>query len=414
MGRIARFRSGALLTSRGGRLALAGIATILALFFLSASLATVLAGKYPALARQLAPWNGHIAGHYTLQSFTISPDIAPDSRVALLAKQALRDDATAVDAMIVLAFQAQLRGEQSRSDAIFSSAARLSRRELRTHIWTIEKAVQRGDIGGALQAYDLALRTSRQASNLLYPNLATAIAEPKVRSALIRRVRQGAPWLPGFFQYVSESGPNARATAQLFNEATAAGVPVAEPVRARLVDALVAQGFPAEGWGHYQSYQAHAEPGQSRDPGFEDAPEHASVFDWKLADGDGIYAEILPGQDGNLVDVTSVQGAGGVAMAQLQVLPPGRYLLHGSTAGGAEPRQAQPFWSLTCLDGPVLGKVEIASSDERPMAFQGQVVVPQNCKTQRLELFIPPSNLTGGLSLQVMHAQLSPVESAEN
>lgn len=388
------------------RLAVAGLASILALLFVTAAVATVLARTNPAIAHQIAPWNGRIASEYALESFTRKPEVAASSRPAMLAKQALRADATAVDGLIVLAFQAQLRGDQPMSDAIFATAARLSRRELRTHVWTIEKAVQRGDIEGALQGYDLALRTSREASNLLYPVLARAIAEPKVRSALVFVLQQRPPWAPSFLEYAAEIRAAPAAARQLFEQAEAVEVPVTDKARAALVDALAADGRSGEAWNYFRRYRSQADARRSRDPRFDRADEHPSVFDWKLAQSEGVVAELLPDRGGNVVDIRSVQGAGGVAVSQLQVLPPGRYLFRGEASGTPVTPASRPYWQLRCTDGPILGTAEIVMLEEGPAAFRGQFTVPQRCDAQSLELVLKPSAAIDGVALQLHRAEL--------
>src|SRR5690606_28285593 len=131
----------------------------------SATLANVLVRAEPAYAHRLSPIDGKITAAVAEQSFTLTPDASSASEAARLARLALRQDATAVSALSVLGLQAQLRRDASQARDLFSYAHQLSRRELRTQIWGIEEAVGRGDIAGALEQYDRALRTSHRARN---------------------------------------------------------------------------------------------------------------------------------------------------------------------------------------------------------------------------------------------------------
>ena len=164
--------------TRPVRLALALLAVVLGFMSVRDSLANALAKADAARAHALAPGNGVISALYAQELFSSRPNTDPRSSAAQAARDALLDDATAADALTVLAFQAQLRGDREKADAIFRYSSQLSRRELRPRLWQIEAAVARGDIAGALRQYDIALRTSKEAGPLLYPTLGAAMAEP--------------------------------------------------------------------------------------------------------------------------------------------------------------------------------------------------------------------------------------------
>jgi hypothetical protein len=168
------------------RVVLAIIAAALGVFAVSVSLANVITPASPALAHLLSPTDGRITARLAENEFALRAISSSQSRAAKLADLALRQDPTAVDALSVLGLQAQLRRDLSRAQNLFGYSLALSRRDLRARIWAIEEAVQRGDINGALMNYDIALRTSRDAVDTLFPVLSSALKEPKIRASLIR------------------------------------------------------------------------------------------------------------------------------------------------------------------------------------------------------------------------------------
>ncbi|MDT9096849.1 hypothetical protein RSW32_26335, partial [Escherichia coli] len=76
---------------------------------------------------------------------------------------------------------AQLHGDVGAARRLFAYGQRLSRRDNSTQLWAIEDAVARNDIPDVLRHYDVALRTSPNLADILYPVLASASADPAIR-----------------------------------------------------------------------------------------------------------------------------------------------------------------------------------------------------------------------------------------
>ena len=230
------------------RIGLAFGASVLGYFSTAHSLANVIAKVDPATAYAIAPGNGVIAGKYAQEAFTIAPTMEADSKSADLARRALLADPTAVEALTVLGFQAQLRGEVARADRIFSYSTALSRRELRPRTWAIEKAVDRGDVVDALRNYDIALRTSNSAARDLYPTLAAALSEPRIRAELLTILSTDPFWGDSFVAYAATSGVEPEGAVALFREGRKTGLEVADDLRSGLVNVLVSQNKFQNAW----------------------------------------------------------------------------------------------------------------------------------------------------------------------
>src|SRR3546814_1290750 len=71
------------------------------------------------------------------------------------------------------------RGDQAKGERLLAYSQKLSRRDLRTQLMAIELAVAQGDISGALRHYDIALRTKKNAPELLFPVLTSALPDPR-------------------------------------------------------------------------------------------------------------------------------------------------------------------------------------------------------------------------------------------
>lgn len=395
------------------RICLAFGALVLGYFSTAHSLANVIAKGDPATAYAIAPGNGVIAGKYAQEAFTIAPAMEADSKPADLARRALLADPTAVEALTVLGFQAQLRGEVARADRIFSYSTALSRRELRPRIWAIEKAVDRGDVVDALRNYDIALRTSSSAAKDLYPTLAAALSEPRIRAELLTILSTDPFWGDSFVAYAATSGVEPEGAVALFREGRKTGLEVADDLRSGLVNVLVSQNKFENAWAYYKSFRSQVQRNRSRDPGFAMQTDDRTAFDWRVGRDPRLGAAILQNGKGGLFDFAVPPSTGGELVSQTQLLPAGKYRLVGRSSGLDQPPTSRPYWVLTCSDGREMGRFSLPNSDERGGRFAGQFTVARDCDAQTLSLVARASDDIMGVTGQILQAQLVPAKLSE-
>lgn len=337
----------------------------------------------PAAASALAPWDGRLTAAHSRVMFT-SLSRADSISAGRQATQALLQDATAVDALVVLAFQAQLRGEAARSDQYFGLVSAFSRRETGANIWAIEQAVNRGDIAGALYRYDLALRASNDVSQILFPILASALAEPAVRSALVNRLVGRPSWKDRFLEFAATKSNNPLATRDFFLAANRSGVPIADVHWAAVVDGLLRVGMPEEAWKYYRSRFPNARRSESRDPNFAEPSRARTRFDWLPAETSEVSAAIIRQGNSGVLEFALASPGGGVVATQEQLLAPGVYRLDAQTSGFAQPSLSQPFFKLRCAGGRDLGRIVLSQSSQDRARTTGSFTVPQGCPAQVL------------------------------
>src|SRR3546814_17422634 len=75
-----------------------------------------------------------------------------------------------------------MHGDRAGGERLLAYSQTLSRRDLRTQLMAIELAVARDDIPSALRHYDIALRTKKNAPDLLFPVLTSALTNPTIRT----------------------------------------------------------------------------------------------------------------------------------------------------------------------------------------------------------------------------------------
>lgn len=359
-------------------------------------------------AHALAPTDGRITA--MLAQKLSGPQATPGDRVRAdgLAREALREMPVAVIAVSTLGLNTQLRGDTAKANGLFSYAERLSRRDLQTQLWAIENAVGRGDVAEALRHYDIALRTTRAASDLLFPILGSAISSPAIRIGLSHTLAVKPPWADGFIQYVADSGPDTRATAELFDTLDRAHVGVSMNARAAVINKLVTQGYGEAAWSYYEAFHKGAQRNTSRDSHFSVDLPKPSIFDWSPVASGAISATIQSNERGGSVDFAAPATVGGPLLQQAQMLPPGRYRLEGHSRGLDQVTDARPDWVLSCTDGRELGRLVLPNSAHDGGRFVGRFTVPTGCPMQMLSLVARPSDAVGGLSGLLDYVRLAP------
>lgn len=361
-------------------------------------------------AHALASSDGRVTALLAQKLAGPEADATTRARADRLARRALVQEPMAVVAAATLGLDAQLRSDIAESRRLFDYAGRLSRRDLQTQIWAIEDAVARADIPTALRHYDIALRTSREAPDVLFPVLGSAIAEPSVRAALVATMAHAPVWPGTFIDYVSGNGPDPLVTARFFLELRRAGVGIPPGAGATIVSTLIAKGQIPAAWRYYASMHRHADPRRSRDPNFDEQPVTPSPFDWVTINDGGVNTDIQRGTDGGVVDFSAPTSVGGPVVQQMQMLPPGRYRLEGRSTGIDQSPTALPYWVLTCHDGREAGRVVVPNSGEDPKGghFGGEIVVPVGCTTQTLGLMLRASDKVDGVNGQIDAVRLVP------
>lgn len=387
------------------------------------SAAMALPERSLAQAHELAPGDARIAADLARQQIvaqTADPSVQQLSGTVLvsrmaetkrLAQQALRRDATAIPAVTTLGMIAQLQGDVQDARRKFAYSESLSRRDLVTQLWLIEDAVGRNDIPAALRHYDTALRTKWGAWDLLFPLLAGASNDPMIAAELVKLLAKRPTWTNSFVTYLANNSSDPPATARLFIGLRRAGVPIGAEPQALVINALLAK-RPDAAWAYYASVRPGADRRRSRDPDFTAMLDPASQLDWIPAASDtGLSASIQRAGQGAVFDFFAPASVGGALLQQIQLLPPGRYILQGRSSGINQPDEAQPYWVLTCTnDGRELGRVAVPNSDQHDGTFSGYLTVPADCSSQYLALMARASNAIEGLSGQIERVQLRPVQ----
>lgn len=390
----------------GVRLLLAAGAAYLGYASLTQSTASMLRSRAPERAHLLAPGDGRIVGNLSAELSGPGATASNRARADTLAQTALRLDPTAIAAVATLGLNAQIGGDTAAARRIFAYAQKLSRRDLRTQLWAIEDAVARNDVGGALRQYDIALRTSRGAPDLLFPVLVSAISEPSIRNGLRAMLEKRPPWGNDFLIYAAAASGRPQDVTALLLALERAGIKVPESAAARAVDALLASGNFERAWSYYASFRKNADRRTSRDPRFTVEYAAPTQFDWNPVNEGGMVVSITADQRGGSLDFSVPASGVGPIARQIQMLPPGEYVLEGKIDFPDRLGDVLPYWSISCQGGRELTRVTLPATGAAEVIFRGHVRIAEACPVQILSLVAGPSNELAALVGQVTEVRL--------
>ncbi len=310
--------------------------------------------------------------------------------VRALVDSALTRDATLPGAIELRALDIEARGDKARAARLFALSSAISRRSLPTQLWLIQHAVDRGDVAGALTHFDIALRTSTAAPDLLFPVLMRASADPSIQAPLAQLLDRPSDWRIAFLHYAIEQG-GAAGMSGIVLRMRDRGAIVRGQIDQTLIGQLVAERHYALALRVQQRFGA-VRPGLVRDPSFAD-PRATFPFGWELADKGEAGAARSHVDRRTILAWNSLPGGFGQVATQLLMLPPGHYRLSTRTTTASTDAEAAPYWSLTCGEegGPQIALLDQPNRDG--VWGIADFTVPDGCAAQWLALTLRQSDM---------------------
>ena len=329
------------------------IAGVLALLtaapVVSLSVSLALAARAPDMALRFFPWSGIANGRQATRLATPDmSDVAARSAKAHALRSINRTPGS-VDAARTLAIVADKEGDGRSAQRWLDYVAFLTKRDLPTELWQIERSVQANDIGGALHHFDQALRTSKSAPPILYPVLMGALIDPVLLNPIASMLAQKPVWANAFLRFLVGNGGSDESVARLFFLLDRKGAPVDPVITADFIGQAVERGKYDGAWTVYRTTNPGAVRGDVVDSTFRRAS--ASLpFDWSPVDEMNRHAELTDDQ----LKFSGSSGAEGMLAQQLILLAPGRHRIRSTISELAVDGEAR--WIIQCI-GPVAATI---------------------------------------------------------
>lgn len=346
----------------------------------------------PELAAEMAPHDARVA---TLAAkAAIETGAGPDAPgVRKLTSAALARDVTMPSAIEIRALQVAAAGDQRREARLFELSHAISRRSLPTRLWLIQRSVDRGDVRGALEEFDIALRTSSAAPKILFPVLAQATTDPALTAPIARVLDRPQEWRVMFLNYAITEAGVGPAISDVVLRMRDRQVITENQIDETLVGELVGE---REFGRARRVYDAFNPGSKGRDLVQDHAfsrPAKIFPFGWSLIQTGDRGAQRSIVDDRPALTYQSSPGGAGQVASQLLTLAPGDYRLVTKTAVGDSDGASRPFWTLTCADQQGAQIVLLDQPAQSGASAATDFTVPPACAGQWLALNLRQSDL---------------------
>lgn len=367
-------------------------ALLLAWLSIAVTAANFYAANAPSVALRL--WPGHAFAQSRLADSLVA-SIQPGSanqqrqqvaRAAEEAARALQRNPTLPGPARILAMQAAARGDQRQADRMLDYSERMSRRDIPTQFWLLERRVSANDVGGALSHFGIALQVAPSTQEVLFPVLSSALSQADLREPIARLVHRGDSWRPDFLYYAGAHADPASA-GTLFLILARLGTPPAPAHLQVLIERLVSAGNFAGAGRLYALVDREWRLGDAAaelDGAFartDDLPP----FGWEMNQNIA-WRGPRPDQPGNsALQINLPQTEEDWAAHKLLLVAPGHYRLtgaYGMLDGGSGRLRIE----LSCTRGGSVVATMAATVNRPTGTLDGTLDIPAGCAQQWLTI----------------------------
>jgi len=388
--------------SRAGTLARAALILVPAAFLLWAIVSVTAAGVFrasnPELALRFQPLDAR-ANAASAKAMVVRGGARMLGTAQQRARAALARDPTAVDAISTLGIIASLQGRNDLADRRFRHAERMSRRDLVSQLWLIERNVQANDIAGALRHYHIALSTSVLARQQLVPILISASSDRAIVGPLRSLLRTRPIWRNNFIERLISEGADPGAmvavTKGILDHRTQPDRGYLNTLLGRLVQ-MGAYGRAWEAWSDASRGEAGSTAGL-RDGEFR-MVDGLPPFHWVYSTEPGLLSERRPREtpaEGFALHLPASNRAGETA-TQLLRLSAGRHLIAATVGNVAGEPESRPHLSVRCAGAARAALLDLSfpSAGSSGETMRASISVPEDCPFQWLAIHVR-GNLDG-------------------
>lgn len=406
----------------GGTVAAAAAAVLLAGVCGAQAWATWLGRVDPAAAQRLGVATPEALSSLAGQNFADTSQASHDREAKADARAALLAAPLDVEAVRVLALEAEGDGDLDRARALMGLADQRSRRDAMAEMWLFANSLSRRDFAAALPHADAALRLDWRLSDLLFPAMISAAADPAAAAATVRQLQAQPDWRRPFLAALAQHAPAPATAAGVFAALAATSAPPTDAESSALIGRMVEAGDIAgahAAWLRLLPRSVRPAASGVYDGDFAPAPG-AAPFNWRFPAADGAIAQESPaGDDLPALYVRSPAQETHPLAEQLLLLPPGAWRLAGRVR--IEPGLSGDLfaWRIVCASGQTLGEARVAAEPAGWRGFATDFQAPAGCPAVWLRLdglahegFEPGEATWRGLAVQPLQVPAAAASAA--
>jgi hypothetical protein len=376
---------------------------IVALLVLQVSIAGVFRTTAPQIALAWVPDDAQARGR--LAGALVGQQASPEAKEAArdLARDAIRRDPLNVVALraAALATDSAAPADRDRASKLIAQAERLSRRDFPVQMWLIEDRLRRNDFAGAMDHFDVALRTSKASEEVLIPLIVNASTDPRMAQVIEASLTDDPLWREPFMSYLVMYGPDTDRAASLALKFLDPKDQEERVVLTRFLERLAGSGEFEQAQNIYTRLKLG--PALARDgvaDGFERA-EGVAPFTWALVEEGDLWAyrEAAPEGDGQVLRMAASSGRSGEVARQLVALAPGTYRVEVAMGDVPDDAFERPRLIVRCASDEDVALLTLrpSSAGTDRQQLQGRLTIPAGCRFQWIAFAVagdgPPSDV---------------------
>lgn len=367
---------------RGGVIVLA---IVLAYLSLAITASNALATRLPDIALKIWPWNAAALARLSSNQIAENSSSLPAiSAAAVQAGRALQREPLLAEAVRSMGIYEVAKNNIAGADRLFAYGERISKRDIPTQFWLIQRRVDAGDVAGALSHYGIVLNVAPSSSAQLFPILVSALDDPALQRPIATLVRDGSSWQSSFMYEVNKA-PSIPGAASLYINLHAMGVEIDPGQLSAFLSRATQSGQPSLAGRVYSrlvdSQWSEKSLAGQLDGSFERRRDLAP-FGWALEAGSA-WRDKRPNANGNALYLAVSDDTQTPVASRWLMLPAGHYRLSG-TVGRLDGNQAVNLRiDLNCTFGATENQHVSAPVSARHFAVE---VSTSNCPSQTLSL----------------------------
>ncbi|MEI9852608.1 MAG: hypothetical protein WDN24_19100 [Sphingomonas sp.] len=384
-----------------------GGAALAAIWLAASAIGAITSYSAPGVALAASPRNGFAYQQLALAHLAATGGDLRTVRIpnadAVLAREALRREPLATGAISLLGLASASAGASGSAEALFLAANRLDKREPIASGWLIERYRAAGRPDEVLRLLGDALKVRPGMTQQVMPALAIGLAQPGTTGFFRSALSRYPEWRKGFWDAVATTPAALPNAAELRARMLRDGEPLGDVDR-QLVDAFVRAGrFDLAIAFSRGIPQREATRELVRDPAFADEGP-LPPLDWELH-SDGRIGAALNTTSGTL-EITALQGTGGIVARQLIEVPPGDYLLRAKLATARLTNGAEVVIRLSCAArGAATPALVERMAGDLETRFGA---APGDCRYRWLDIEVAAIDATGAVMVRLAEVRIVP------
>jgi hypothetical protein len=315
-------------------------------------------------------------------------------RVRSWAEAAVVNDPFNARALRILGQLADEAGDKKRAAMLMEAATARSKHESLAVYWLLQNSLEQGDFAAVISHADVLLRTRPEFADQIVAALARMAERPGGAEPIKEILARNPPWRGQFFKTVARGITDARTPLDLLLSLRDAENPPSVAELKPYIDFLIGHRFYELAhytWLQFLPLDQLSSTGLIFNNRFQLTPS-GLPFDWVIRPGAGVTADITARPDQKGARALLVEfGLGRVdfpGVAQLMMLPPGRYQLSGKHKGQITGRRGLK-WRVTCAGStaPIAESPMLIGQVPDWKVYEFPITVPAaDCPAQVLRL----------------------------